>query len=962
MTKPKEKVFVSPDGTRNSRQEDVNEPPKKNAAGNTIVEPSSSGESERTSGGISGMDLTLEEVRTAGQDFNDDLKKAKTKLVNEVKDALRGKSYVNEEFAKQVCEDILPMFQRLIRRLYIASTISMSCQPKDQPKNKSKKIVSRERQKVSPYENWHKFMPNVPLLIQLIVGYSEDDHDFFPFIPDDKHASYLQAIGLAEEWEHYYKVLEEKIYKVLPKRSTSDGKKRKERQNGIIDYDTLKKYIKMYRHYVMWYAKTVELPPGREKPDGFIISSAASDSPSRIDVKNYLSKMQAFFIQMFEKSSLKNLLANGYYDHQAADFMNKVRASILASPSSEQLELDDSRPLPAANGNGLEESDFDDLLRHLWSHLHSTSIGPKAYSSLSLLHYGEAECAQSRLYKYFLPQLRRASFVVSSSDQEKLGTIHLPLMKPSILQVARNQEPYLNRNFNTELSFKGDSMNQGVITLRLLKKEEMLGNFTIKIDTPGNETIIDLVRTQLSIIWMQSLGIIKEADRYRSLVKKIEKVVPIDVFQSQVLEIEGQQMSDRWKASDLLRKFQDVMKIKRKKRKKINLLAFCLCTPQNELTKEIRSLVVHYKSGTASIESSIMVHYVEKRFAELFIVGKTKKQVDDVVKGGFFDESLPCLIRNEFFTDTARVLIPATEDIIKLLCQRITQFRLQKLCVQICQFDDKLQKEFPEYFKEFYNDAGNVITSQDIWEILETCVVSDTALELDSERDYYLISIKRLGNEDSTNDIQEKPGWEKPGLYAPSKEPIVDNKKLSEFYHNHQVQAEFAKIVPGPGDSIVTLGHFKHIGRKFDQLTCRVENDEQVFIVENNPTVLFPLYEAGTLIRNIETEEIGKVLCHQYLDFIDTDQDKQEVQCVEGGYQVEIKEGKLIVQKEQREKWWHYQNVEPYDSNTNQRGKKGKKQAKKLSKVWKELQGVEREPNKPPKKRRRKQGINKKKN
>eukprot|EP00536_Pseudo-nitzschia_multiseries_P013797 jgi/Psemu1/36454/gm1.36454_g len=217
---------------------------------------------------------------------DDDQNKHPFAVLRNLKAALKNESYGTDEFVRNLSVEITTCFTALTTKVYLVSKIIESKPRPDFRKSTSTTSPAKKKGRATKKKSDTTFSDLGPIPHQIDVMV-----DFLLYKLDNRVTG---VMGL------------------LSRKQISERFKDYNMRNKWYNFDTIKKYMIMYREILVWYMKNVQYPPGADyTPEALCFHTKGQNCSPRAS-KQYVKSMKNFLDCLMAKSSLRVSTSHSY--------------------------------------------------------------------------------------------------------------------------------------------------------------------------------------------------------------------------------------------------------------------------------------------------------------------------------------------------------------------------------------------------------------------------------------------------------------------------------------------------------------------------------------------------------------------------------------------------------------------------------------------------------------------------
>eukprot|EP00536_Pseudo-nitzschia_multiseries_P007295 jgi/Psemu1/17529/gm1.17529_g len=241
---------------------------------------------------------------------DDNQRKHRMSVENNLKAALRNESYATDEFLRNLSLEVTTCFTALTAKVYLVSSIIESEPRPDFRKTTSttsrsdKKGRGKKKKSDTALSDLGPIPRQIDVMVNLFL--SEVDNGVtgvLELMTRKKISDQFKDYDLNNKWLNFESLLgnvedeigEASLY-----------------WRNVVNYAMIKKYMLFYREILVWYMNNVQYPPGPDNtPDGlFFHTKFQNGSPH--DSKQYVNAMKNFLDCLMANSSLRVSLSHSY--------------------------------------------------------------------------------------------------------------------------------------------------------------------------------------------------------------------------------------------------------------------------------------------------------------------------------------------------------------------------------------------------------------------------------------------------------------------------------------------------------------------------------------------------------------------------------------------------------------------------------------------------------------------------
>eukprot|EP00536_Pseudo-nitzschia_multiseries_P011823 jgi/Psemu1/30157/gm1.30157_g len=343
-------------------------------------------------------------------------RKHRTSVENNLKAALRNESYATDEFLTNLSLEVTTCFTALTTKVYLVSSIiefeprpdfrkTMSSTSQSEKKGRGKKKKSDTTlSDLGPIPRQIDVMVNLFLskvdngvigVLELLTR-KQISERFKDYDMNNKWLSFESLLGNVDE-----EIGGASLY-----------------GRNVINYGTIKKYMLFYREILVWYMKNVQYPPGPDNTSDGLFFHTKFQNGSPHDSKQYVNAMKNFLDCLMANSSLCVSLSHSYNQVELDKHFKLQRIACLNSVPTHWLQLigQNESVHYVCNKTMMniteQRTAFHEALRELWVDFQRQS--KRIFTTLSLCHLDIKLLTHKDFYQYFLPELFQNSFVLGT--------------------------------------------------------------------------------------------------------------------------------------------------------------------------------------------------------------------------------------------------------------------------------------------------------------------------------------------------------------------------------------------------------------------------------------------------------------------------------------------------------------------------------------------------------------------
>eukprot|EP00536_Pseudo-nitzschia_multiseries_P006624 jgi/Psemu1/15751/gm1.15751_g len=389
---------------------------------------------------------------------DDNQNKHQFAVYTNLKAALKNESYGTDETVKNLSLEVTTCFTALTTKIYLVSKIIESEPRPDFRKStyttSSAKKKGRATKKKSD-TNLSDLGP-IPHQIDVMV-------DFFLYKLDNRQ---FKDYDMRNKWYNFESLLQN-----VNDKSGVDSLY----GPNVMNYDTIKKYMIMYREILVWYMKNVQYPPGADYTSEALCFHTKGDNCSPSNLKQYVKSMKNFLDCLMAQSSLRVSMSHSYNQ-----FVGPIATDHYVCNKKMMKETE-------------RRTAFHEALRNLWVHFQGKS--KQLFTTICLCHLDIKLLTHQHFYQYFLPELIQNSFVMETTvlsgekwvpvgfhrqgdtNIAETGKVLLPLHSPLVFHYVINYKDTLSNYYN--IHFKIDDDHVTLSPCKLGTGKIDLAHFTV---------------------------------------------------------------------------------------------------------------------------------------------------------------------------------------------------------------------------------------------------------------------------------------------------------------------------------------------------------------------------------------------------------------------------------------------------------------------------------------------------
>eukprot|EP00536_Pseudo-nitzschia_multiseries_P011656 jgi/Psemu1/29583/gm1.29583_g len=229
------------------------------------------------------------------ENYDDDQNKHCFAVLRNLKAALKNESYGTDEFVRNLSVEVITCFTALTTKVYLVSKIIESKPRPDFRKSTSTTSPAKKKGRATKKKSNTTFsdLGSIPHQIDVVMV------DFFLYELDNGGTGVL---GL-NKWYNF-----ESLLRNVNNKSGVDSLYGR----NVMNYNTIKKYMIMYREILVWYMKNVQYPPGADYTSEALCFHTKGQNCSPRASKQYVKSMKNFLDCLMAKSSLRVSMSHSY--------------------------------------------------------------------------------------------------------------------------------------------------------------------------------------------------------------------------------------------------------------------------------------------------------------------------------------------------------------------------------------------------------------------------------------------------------------------------------------------------------------------------------------------------------------------------------------------------------------------------------------------------------------------------
>eukprot|EP00536_Pseudo-nitzschia_multiseries_P012770 jgi/Psemu1/33099/gm1.33099_g len=348
---------------------------------------------------------------------DDDQNKHRYKVYWNLNVALKDESYGTDEFVRNLSVEVTTCFTALMMKVYLVSKIIESKPRPDFRKSTSTTTLAEKKKGRATKKKSDTTLSDlgpIPHQIDVMV-------DLFLYELDNGVTGVLGLLSrkqLTEQFKDYDMMNKWNNFESLLQNVNNKSGVDALYGRNVVNYDTIKKYMIMYREILVWYMKNVNYPPGLDYTSEALCFHTKGNNCSPSALKQYVKSMKSFLDCLMSQSSLRVSMSHSY----------------------NQVELD--------------------------KHFKKQRKAKRIFTTINLSNLDIKLLTHKDFYQYFLPELIQNSFVLGTTvlwgekwvpvgfhrqgDTNILetGKVLLPLHSPLVFHYVLNYKDTVSNYYN----------------------------------------------------------------------------------------------------------------------------------------------------------------------------------------------------------------------------------------------------------------------------------------------------------------------------------------------------------------------------------------------------------------------------------------------------------------------------------------------------------------------------------
>eukprot|EP00536_Pseudo-nitzschia_multiseries_P001202 jgi/Psemu1/2750/gm1.2750_g len=228
-----------------------------------------------------------------------------------LKAALKNESYGTDEFVKNLSLEVTTCFTALTTKVYLVSKIIESEPRPDFRKSMStttsqakKKGRATKKKSDTTFSDLGPIPHQIDVMVDLFL-YKLDNGvtGVLGLLSRKQISERLKDYDMRNKWYNF----ESLLHNVNDKSGVDSLYGR-----NVVNYDTIKKYMIMYREILVWYMKNVQYPPGADCKSEALCSHTKGRNCFPCASKQYVRSMKNFLDCLMAQSSLRVSMSHSY--------------------------------------------------------------------------------------------------------------------------------------------------------------------------------------------------------------------------------------------------------------------------------------------------------------------------------------------------------------------------------------------------------------------------------------------------------------------------------------------------------------------------------------------------------------------------------------------------------------------------------------------------------------------------
>eukprot|EP00536_Pseudo-nitzschia_multiseries_P000828 jgi/Psemu1/1888/gm1.1888_g len=349
---------------------------------------------------------------------DDDQNKYRYEVYWNLKAALKDESYGTDEFVRNLSVEVTTCFTALMTKVYLVSKIIESEPRPDFRKSTSTTTLAEKKKGRVTKKKSNTTLSDlgpIPHQIDVMV-------DLFLYELDNGVTGVLGLLSrkqISEQFKDYDMTNKWNNFESLLRNVNDKSGVDSLYGRNIVNYDTIKKYMTMYREILVWYMKNVNYPPGLDYTSEALCFHTKGDNCSPSALKQYVKSMKNFLDCLMAQSSLRVSMSHSYNQVDLDNQFKKLHIQCLKSLPTKRIQfvgpINTNRIVSNKKMMNITEqrTAFHEAIRKFWVLFQGKA--KRIFTTINLCNLDIKLLTHEDFYQYFLPELIQNSFVLGTT-------------------------------------------------------------------------------------------------------------------------------------------------------------------------------------------------------------------------------------------------------------------------------------------------------------------------------------------------------------------------------------------------------------------------------------------------------------------------------------------------------------------------------------------------------------------